>query len=210
MKRLANFTAMLSIRFALRSLLHKFTAKNRHGLHSPFVYRLVDEVIYDFSDKKEYRQIEKARKRLLHDRSNASSGILKQPKLVRLIYRLIVDRQPQIIVEIGEGREISELYAHVLPADTKFYTPESYPSGISLDLIWISDTNTLRYFELCLPKVADGTMIIVNDIHCDAKRKEAWVAIKANQQVTATIDLFWIGLVYFRKGQVKEDFKIRF
>jgi len=40
--------------------------------------------------------------------------------------------------------------------------------------------------------------------------KEAWAQIKAHPQVTVTVDLFWIGLVFFRKGQEKEDFKIRF
>jgi hypothetical protein len=39
--------------------------------------------------------------------------------------------------------------------------------------------------------------------------KEAWAEIKAHPQVTVTVDLFWIGLVFFRKGQEKEGFKIR-
>ncbi|RYE25246.1 MAG: hypothetical protein EOP51_04750 [Sphingobacteriales bacterium] len=33
----------------LQYLRHKFTAKNRHGIHSPYVYRFVDEVMSDFS-----------------------------------------------------------------------------------------------------------------------------------------------------------------
>ena len=39
--------------------------------------------------------------------------------------------------------------------------------------------------------------------------KEAWAQIKAHPQVTVTIDLFWIGLVYFKKDQAKEDFVIK-
>jgi len=201
---------MLTTRFGLGYLLHKFTAKNRHGLHSPFVYRLVDKVIYDFSDKKEYRQIEEARKRLLGDQAPAGLSIITQLKLVKLIYRLIADHQPNTIIEIGEGREISELYSTVLSADTGFYMPGDYPSDTPPDLIWISDRDILAHFEWSLPQVGNGTMMMITDIHRNAKRKEAWASIKANQQVTVTVDLFWIGLVYFRKGQVKEDFKIRF
>ena len=49
---------MLNLRFATDYLLHRIKAKNRHGVHSPFVYRLVDEVIYDFSEKKIYPDAE--------------------------------------------------------------------------------------------------------------------------------------------------------
>ena len=42
---------------------HRLTAKSRHGTHSPFIYKLVDEVIYDFSAKKVYEDIEKQRKK---------------------------------------------------------------------------------------------------------------------------------------------------
>ena len=40
--------------------------------------------------------------------------------------------------------------------------------------------------------------------------KVAWSEIKNRPQVTVTIDLFWLGLVYFRKGQAKEHFKLKF
>ncbi len=67
-----------------------------------------------------------------------------------------------------------------------------------------------RYFEQCLPKVHEGTMLIFDDIYWSEGMKQAWAQIKANPQVTVTVDLFWIGLVFFKTGRVKEDFKIRF
>ena len=53
--------------FAIDYIKHRLTAKSRHGTHSPFVYKLTDEVIYDFSAKKVYDDIEKQRKKLLVD-----------------------------------------------------------------------------------------------------------------------------------------------
>ncbi|MFD2148126.1 hypothetical protein [Mucilaginibacter antarcticus] len=64
-------------------------------------------------------------------------------------------------------------------------------------------------FELCLPKAHERTMLIVIDIYKHKANKQAWTQIKAEPSVTVTIDLFFIGLVYFRKGQVKEDFLIK-
>jgi predicted O-methyltransferase YrrM len=68
---------------------------------------------------------------------------------------------------------------------------------------------TLRYFKLCLPKVHENSLLIFDDIYWSRGMKEAWNEIKAHPEVTVTVDLFWIGLVYFRKGQVKEDFVIK-
>jgi hypothetical protein len=40
--------------------------------------------------------------------------------------------------------------------------------------------------------------------------KQAWEQIKEHPKVSVTIDLFWIGLVFFKEGQAKEHFKVRF
>ncbi|MDB5032489.1 class I SAM-dependent methyltransferase, partial [Mucilaginibacter sp.] len=82
-----------------------------------------------------------------------------------------------------------------------------------LDFIFVDGNHqkeaTLKYFEWCLPKVHENTLLIFDDIYWSEGMKEAWAEIKAHPQVTATVDLFWIGLVFFRSGQVKEDFVIK-
>jgi hypothetical protein len=52
--------------------------------------------------------------------------------------------------------------------------------------------------------------MIFDDIYWSKGMKQAWDLIKQHPQVTVTIDLFWIGLVFFRDGQKKEDFRIKF
>jgi hypothetical protein len=61
-----------------------------------------------------------------------------------------------------------------------------------------------------LPKVHEGSLLIFDDIYWSEGMKEAWSEIKANPQVSTTVDLFWIGLVFFKSGQAKEDFLVRF
>ncbi|RZJ36190.1 MAG: class I SAM-dependent methyltransferase [Flavobacterium sp.] len=68
---------------------------------------------------------------------------------------------------------------------------------------------TLDYFERLLPTITDSTVWIFDDIHLSAEMEAAWQHIVRNPKVTVTIDTFQWGLVFFHKGQMKEDFVVR-
>ena len=69
---------------------------------------------------------------------------------------------------------------------------------------------TLDYFELLLPTLHNNSVWIFDDIYWSKGMTEAWETIKAYDKVKVTIDLFHYGMVFFRKEQAKEHFKIRF
>jgi predicted O-methyltransferase YrrM len=250
-------------------LWHRFKAKNRHGVHSPFVYRLVDKVIYDFEAKKVYAEAENLREQLFIDNrvititdlgagshvnnnrqkkiSDIAHNALKPPKLAQLLYRLAADLQPRNIIELGACLGITTLYLQKAAPKARVYTLEGCPetarvaneafikAGINdvdlitgnfdktlpdviknldqVDFVFVDGNHqeeaTLKYFEWCLPKVHENTLLIFDDIYWSAGMKAAWSQIKANPKVTVTIDLFWIGLVFFKPGQAKEDFLVK-
>ncbi len=69
---------------------------------------------------------------------------------------------------------------------------------------------TLNYFKQCLQKATDQSIFIFDDIYWSPEMTEAWEEIKKNERVTVTLDLFYFGIVFFRKEQVKEHFRIRY
>jgi predicted O-methyltransferase YrrM len=69
---------------------------------------------------------------------------------------------------------------------------------------------TIRYFEQCLASRADHSVFVFDDIHWSAEMDRAWDTIKAHPEVTLTIDLFFMGLVFFRQSQPKQHFSLRF
>ena len=95
---------------------------------------------------------------------------------------------------------------------------ETLPKIISenqeLDFIFIDGNHrhdaTINYFNWCLPHLSKQSVMIFDDIYWSVGMKKAWEEIKKRPEVTVTIDLFWIGLVFFRDGQAKEHFKVRF
>ncbi len=70
---------------------------------------------------------------------------------------------------------------------------------------------TLRYFRELLPAMHEYSILVFDDIHWSKEMEQAWEEIKQDASVTLSIDLFFIGLVFFRKEQkVKQHFVIRF
>jgi predicted O-methyltransferase YrrM len=70
--------------------------------------------------------------------------------------------------------------------------------------------STINYFKLCLQKANSESVFIFDDIHWSKGMEEAWEYIKNHKKVTLTIDLFFLGLVFFRKNIIKQDHVIRF
>lgn len=69
---------------------------------------------------------------------------------------------------------------------------------------------TVRYFETCLTNIHNDTVFVFDDIHWSDEMEQAWAYIKNHTAVTLTVDLFWVGLVFFRREQPKQDFILRF
>lgn len=85
----------------------------------------------------------------------------------------------------------------------------------SIDLAFVDGNHryepTLRYYRELLPAMHEYSVLIFDDIHWSKEMEQAWEAIKADEAVTLSIDLFFIGLVFFRKEQkIKQHFTIRF
>ena len=70
---------------------------------------------------------------------------------------------------------------------------------------------TLRYFEILASRVSGSSVLVFDDIHWSKEMEEAWAAIRRDERVLLTIDLFFVGLVFFREEfKVKQDFVVRF
>ncbi|MFZ9387770.1 MAG: O-methyltransferase [Chitinophagaceae bacterium] len=70
---------------------------------------------------------------------------------------------------------------------------------------------TEAYFHQLLARSHPGSVFIFDDIHWSRGMEEAWGTVCAHPAVTCTVDLFFIGIVFFRtEFYEKEHFSIRF
>lgn len=84
----------------------------------------------------------------------------------------------------------------------------------SLDVVFFDGNHqkdaTIDYFNQCIKKIHEESIFIFDDIHWSDGMSEAWDLIKKHPEVTTTIDLFFVGIVFFNKDLSKEDFVLRF
>lgn len=249
-------------------LNYLLTSGGRHSIHSPFVYRLYNEVIHGRASHPAFHHIEMLRGQMLASKAviqRTDHGAGKQPSLVkltdftrrsskpakyaRLLYRLITDLQPAYALELGTGTGISTLYqaaamsvnplislegdpvladiarknatdsglaerVHIATGKFEDLLPQLLPQLPQLDYAFFDGNHrldpTLDYFEQCLALAREGSLFVFDDIHWSDEMQRAWNIICRDQRVQVSIDLFALGLIYFRPGQEKEHFKLRF
>lgn len=261
---------MASARFFKDYILHCFQSNTRHGTHSPFVYQLVDQVVYNFEKQDFYMPIEYLRDELMEDHriltitdlgagsmlnngkkkkvSTLAKNALKPPRVAKLIARLAQEFKPKTVIELGTCLGLTTLYLSKASPSSSIITVEGCPETASIaqenfdimnttnvdikiggfdgvfpevlagleavDFLFVDGNHrksaTLDYFYQSLSKTHEGSLLIFDDIYWSTGMKEAWEEIKKHPSVTVTIDLFYIGLVFFKTDQAKEDFKIRF
>jgi predicted O-methyltransferase YrrM len=68
---------------------------------------------------------------------------------------------------------------------------------------------TINYFNFCLAKIHNDSCFIFDDIYWSKEMKIAWKKIKENPAVFITIDLYFIGLVFFNKNSTKQEFILK-
>lgn len=70
---------------------------------------------------------------------------------------------------------------------------------------------TERYFNQLLPHLHNNSLLVFDDIHWSKEMETAWRNIVQNEAVICDIDLFYIGILSFRKEfKEKQGFSIRF
>lgn len=83
------------------------------------------------------------------------------------------------------------------------------------DLIFIDGNHreipTIDYFKTVLPYCHNDTVLLFDDIHWSEEMQEAWQFIKNHERVRRTIDIFEMGIVFFRKeDRQKEHMQISY
>lgn len=240
-----------------------------HGIHSPFMYRLIREVLITGGDEEAFKGIESLRRELLHSKKELAyedpgagsirSGKSRRVSLMvrrsavkrkygRLLTRLVRYFRPAAVIELGTNAGISSYYLAAADEHIPVFSVEGVPALTSMaangakrlglaNITYITglfsdhfeklldkypgntfvfldghheEKATLAYFEIVSRKHDANTVLVIDDIHWSGGMDRAWHTIQQHPSVKVTVDLFFIGIVFFRQELQREHFVIRF
>lgn len=131
--------------------------------------------------------------------------------------RLITMEGSKEIAEVAKGNFRNLEIRNIEITEGNFdNTLSSVVSGLStIDFSFIDGNHrqepTERYFKELLAKTNNDSIFVFDDIHWSSEMEAAWKTIKNNAAVSRSIDLFFIGIVFFRKEfKERQHFIIRF
>jgi predicted O-methyltransferase YrrM len=92
--------------------------------------------------------------------------------------------------------------------------PEIIRLGICPGLIFIDGNHrkdpTVSYFGQVAEIAGNDTIVIIDDINHSSEMADAWAIIRNDGRVSASIDIFKMGIVFFRKGITPGRYMVRY
>ena len=222
--------------FALTKPFIKLYCKIRHrrghGIHSPFVYALIVNVLENKLPFYAFRDIEKYIE-------TKTSQKYKTQKYNKLVYKLIHDFQAKKILEIGIGKGINTLYAsapsrlieclcidtnstnrsaasalldrcqrNISMSDSLPETNQKFDCVIVDFLFCQMDTETFSAYLFA--HIHENSLIILNNIRTKESVYSLVQKIRKNEQIRLSFDLYNVGIFLLNKKYQKRNYLLNF
>ncbi len=228
----------MRIKYLYKKYKHLLFAKHykAHGIHSPFMFSFLTNIIFDKKTSKDYSKIE-SRKTFPLSSTKKKYG--------RLLFRIVKYYLPKNILEIYSSSDSYSQYlssentiSNIYRANYNFDESNNLnsekqansifsnsskiietklatllKSGNKFDIIFINKLKSYDKKQINIDNLLSltnsDTIIIINFIHLSEESELFWKEIKRNSNVRQSLDLFEFGILFFKTCLHKEDFIVK-
>lgn len=237
-----------------------------YGVHSPYIFHLIRNILRQTEPYYVFRQIESLRfnmsrnkqyinvvdygtgKNRMEKIGDIVQKASKPSKQAQLLFRLVHYLKAKKVLELGSSVGITTAYLASSSSDIECITIEGCPNVSSLavqnfqllglnnismvnerieealpkvleangqqDFVFIDANHRyealMYYFEEILKYSHEKTVFVLDDIYWSKGMERAWKEIKNDARVSATIDVFYMGIVFLDPNLQKKNYKVRF
>lgn len=214
------------------------------GIHSPYVFALLNDVIYERNAYYCYDDIKSTGAKTPH----IAFPCTTTKKYTQLLHRLAVYSKAETIIELGSNTGMSALYLASVSTHASVYTIEpvarvaemtgyniarynrrninliqgTFDKNLSsllenvasVDILHIAaaftDEKASEILRLAAPKTTADTIYIMAAPHSTEETEMVWHDIQEAPDVTLSLDLFHMGLAFFKPDIPKQHYTIKF
>lgn len=174
-------------------LKYQRKAKTRHGVHSPFVYQFVEQVL---------------RKKGTKD----SNLIFATSRHKKYVNKLINYYHPHHILWLTNREGATENFVsieqenkHRIKLKSEQFDFDRFNEYPKVDLFLfdlIVPEDLIHAWEKYKPYLTPNSMVLISSLHDSKEQTAAWERICVDKTVRLSLDLYRVGLLFF-----KEEFK---
>lgn len=214
--------------------------KKGYGIHSPYIFNLLNDVIYEKNQYYCYSEIQ--------NKQLFSSNETNNTKHIQLTHRLAIHNKAKTIIEIGTQSGLQTIYLSKTNSKAKIYTIEEQhtaaqtaqtnfqhyntqniqliegPTNTKLpklletidkiDLLCLNNTQTpsaiIKYYNMAKTKKTNNSIFVIYNPHQTKIINNAWTEITTDPEANITLDLYKIGIVIFQTEIPKQNYTIRY
>jgi len=211
---------------------------NQYGIHSPFVYDFITKCLYNRATKSEFQRLQNyLTERYLLENLTLSTEQTKL--LIQIIgyfnpdWLLNFSREKGFIAKalsLNNKQEVFQIDGYCTSkTDAPNLIKTGYDEFLSVSeeyhrtflslhkkpfcLVFLNENHLQKGLKECLETTLGAfstrSIFIIKGVHNSKEKEALWEKIKTIEQVSVTVDLFFWGIIFLRKGQAKQHFKIR-
>lgn len=194
--------------------LSRFRYRCGYGVHSPFAFSLITDVIYEKMPYYAYASLEKEQKRLVRERGYSRDS----QKVNRFLFRLVNKVQPATIVEVGRP-SVASLYLQSAKPSAEYLFASDLSelfldTDVPVDFLYLNDYRNPelleKVFDICVRRTTLKSVFVVHGICYSKEMKALWKRLQEDERVGITFDLYDLGLLFFDKTKIKQHYIVNF
>jgi len=196
--------------------LLRFRHRCGYGVHSPFAFNLITQVIYEKTPYYKYKELAEERKRRESKKDRLRAN--ESEKVERLLFRLVNYAQPDTLVDAGT-LSASSLYLKA-GREAADYIPVSSASelcrvkDIAVDFLYLHHYRQAEFvdeaFDICATRATRKSLFVIEGIRYTSQMYALWKRMKQDERVGITFDLYDLGIIFFDKTKVKQNYIVNF
>lgn len=190
--------------------LRRFRHRRGYGVHSPFAFNFITNVIYERTPYYKYDELLVSQKE--QARQKDCGWDYETGKVKRLLFRVVNYCQPVTIVDAG-CLSASSLYLKAAKEGADYTAAADLSelfleAGVPVDFLYVHDYRRPEFveevFNLCASRSTQRSVFVVEGIRYTPSMMALWKRLVRHERAGITFDLYDLGIVFLTRQRINK------